>query len=171
MRSVVQGGGIAGVTAAYYLAKEGREVTVIERQPGVALETSFANAGLVAPGHSNAWASPRAPKILLKSLFVEGQALRRKLNAEPHMWAWCVQFLRNCTARSRQNTTRKVKLCRHAQRQLQQLSAAEHLQYDRISHGLLYLYRDGASLARGTQNMSILADNCCRSKRSMRRRW
>src|SRR6202795_2747767 len=160
MKSVVLGGGIAGVTAAYYLAKEGREVTVIDRQPGVALETSFANAGLVAPGHSYTWASPRAPKILLKSLFVEGQALRLKLNAEPRMWIWCLQFLRNCTAeRSRQNTTRKVKLCCYSQSQLQLLRAAEHLQYDRISRGLLYLYRDEASFARGTQNMSILADN------------
>jgi D-amino-acid dehydrogenase len=160
MKSVVLGGGIAGVTAAYYLAKEGREVTVIDRQPGVALETSFANAGLVAPGHSYTWASPRAPKILLKSLFVEGQALRLKLNADPRMWIWCLQFLRNCTAqRSRQNTTRKVKLCCYAQSQLQRLSAAEHLQYDGISRGLLYLYRDEASFARGTQNMSILADN------------
>jgi D-amino-acid dehydrogenase len=160
MKSVVLGGGIAGVTAAYYLAKEGRDVTVIDRQPGVALETSFANAGLVAPGHSYTWASPRAPKILLKSLFVEGQALRLKLNADPHMWMWCLQFLRNCTVeRSRQNTTRKVKLCCYAQSQLQQLTAAEHLQYDRISRGLLYLYRDEASFARGTQNMSILVDN------------
>lgn len=160
MKSVVLGGGIAGVTAAYYLAKAGREVTVLERQAGVALETSFANAGLVAPGHSYTWASPRAPKILLKSLFVEGQALRLKLNADPHMWAWCFQFLRNCTAeRSRQNTTRKVRLCRYAQSQLQELTAAEHLQYERMSGGLLYLYRDEPSFARGTQNMSILADN------------
>jgi len=160
MKSVVLGGGIAGVTAAWYLAKEGREVTVIDRRPGVALETSFANAGLVAPGHSYTWASPRAPKILLKSLFVEGQALRLKLNADPHMWLWCLQFLRNCTAqRSRQNTTRKVKLCAYAQSQLQQLTEAEHLEYDRISRGLLYLYRDEASFARGTQAMSILTDN------------
>src|SRR6202048_4188006 len=93
MKSVVLGGGIAGVTAAYYLAKEGREVTVIDRQPGVALETSFANAGLVAPGHSYTWASPRAPKILLKSLFVEGQALRLKLIADPRLWFSLIHFL------------------------------------------------------------------------------
>lgn len=160
MKSVILGGGIAGVTAAWYLAKEGREVTVIDRRPGVALETSFANAGLVAPGHSYTWASPRAPKIMLKSLFVDGQALRLKLNSDPHMWVWCLQFLRNCTAeRSRRNTTRKVALCRYAQMQLQQLTAAEHLQYDRLSRGLLYLYRDEASFERGTRNMSILKDN------------
>src|SRR5471032_2022055 len=76
------------------------------------------------------------------------------------MWIWCFKFLQNCTAaRSRRNTTRKVKLCRYAQSQLQLLTAAEGLQYDAISRGLLYLYRDEAAFARGTQNMSILADN------------
>jgi D-amino-acid dehydrogenase len=160
MKSIVLGAGIAGVTTAYYLAKDGRDVTVLDRQPGVALETSFANAGLVAPGHSYTWASPRAPKILLKSLFVEGQALRLRLRADPHMWAWCLRFLRNCTEeRSRENTARKVRLCRYAQEQLRQVTAAEQLQYDRISRGLLYLYRDAASFERGCSHMSILVDN------------
>jgi D-amino-acid dehydrogenase len=160
MKSIVLGAGIAGVTTAYYLALEGRAVTVLDRCPDVALETSFANAGLVAPGHSYTWASPRAPKILLKSLFVEGQALRLRLNADPHMWAWCALFLRNCTAaRSRENTARKVRLCRYAQEQLQQLTAKEQLQYDGIRRGLLYLYRDPASFERGRANMSILVDN------------
>ena len=78
MTTVILGGGIVGVTTAYYLAREGRDVVVIDRQGGVARETSFANAGLVAPGHAYTWASPKAPKILLKSLFMEGQALRLK---------------------------------------------------------------------------------------------
>src|SRR6202007_3114794 len=95
MKTIVLGAGIVGVTSAYFLAKAGDDVTVLDRRPGVALETSFANAGLVAPGHSYTWASPRAPKILLKSLFVEAQALRLKLNADPHMWIWCLHVLRN----------------------------------------------------------------------------
>jgi D-amino-acid dehydrogenase len=159
MKTIVLGGGIVGVTSAYYLAKAGDEVTVIDRQPGVALETSFANAGLVAPGHSYTWASPRAPKIMLKSLFSEGQALRLKLTADWRMWAWCWLFLQNCTAeRSRLNTSRKVRLCRYSQAKLQALTEAEQLAYDRISRGLLYVYRDVASFERGIANMSILAD-------------
>lgn len=160
MKTVVLGGGIVGVTTAYFLAKAGDQVVVIDRCDGVALETSFANAGLIAPGHSYTWASPRAPKILLKSLFKEGQALRLKLNPDWRMWAWCWSFLQNCTAeRSRQNTSRKVRLCRYSQQQLQQTTEAERLAYERISGGLLYLYRDPASFARGVSNMSILADN------------
>jgi len=67
-RTVIMGAGVIGVTNAYYLAKEGHQVTVIDRQPVAAAETSFANAGLVAPGHALTWASPRAPKILWRSL-------------------------------------------------------------------------------------------------------
>ncbi|MDE1181894.1 D-amino acid dehydrogenase [Paraburkholderia sp.] len=160
MKTIVLGGGIVGVTTAYFLAKAGEDVTVIDRQPGVALETSFANAGLVAPGHSYTWASPRAPKIMLRSLYTEGQALRLKLHPDWRMWAWCWQFLQNCTAeKSRLNTSRKVRLCRYAQAQLQAVTAAERLEYDRISKGLLYVYRDDASFERGVANMSILAEN------------
>lgn len=160
MTTVILGGGIVGVTTAYYLAREGRDVVVIDRQGGVARETSFANAGLVAPGHAYTWASPKAPKILLKSLFMEGQALRLKPRIDPRMWAWGLEFLRHCTAeRSRQNTTRKLHLCRYSQERLQALSADEGLQYDRVSGGLLYVYRDLPSFERGTAAMSILADN------------
>jgi D-amino-acid dehydrogenase len=160
MKTIVLGGGIVGVTTAYFLAKAGDEVTVVDRQPGVALETSFANAGLVAPGHSYTWASPRAPKIMLKSLYSEGQALRLKLNPDWRMWVWCWKFLQNCTAeKSRLNTSRKVRLCRYSQAQLQAVSVAEDLAYDRISRGLLYVYRDTAAFERGVANMSILAES------------
>ncbi|EDT43878.1 D-amino acid dehydrogenase [Burkholderia ambifaria] len=160
MRTVVLGGGIVGVTTAYFLAKAGDEVVVVDRRDGVALETSFANAGLIAPGHSYTWASPRAPKILLKSLFSDGQALRLKWSPDWRMWAWCRQFLQNCTAeRSRRNTSIKVRLCRYAQHQLQSATRDEGLAYDRISGGLLYLYRDSASFERGVANMRILSDN------------
>jgi D-amino-acid dehydrogenase len=160
MKTIVLGGGIVGVTTAYFLARAGDEVTVVDRQPGVALETSFANAGLVAPGHSYTWASPRAPKIMLKSLYSEGQALRLKLNPDWRMWVWCWKFLQNCTVeKSRLNTSRKVRLCRYSQAQLQAVSAAEDLAYDRISRGLLYVYRDVASFERGVANMSILSES------------
>ncbi len=159
MKTVVLGGGVIGVTTAYFLAKSGREVLLIDRRPSVALETSFANAGLVAPGHSYTWASPRAPKILWKSLFDDGQALVLRPRLDPRMWAWCLKFLKNCTAeKSRINTTRKLKLCQYSQSQLQQITAAEGLQYDAVSGGLLYLYRDEPSFKRGIGNMSILAD-------------
>jgi len=160
MRTIVLGAGVVGVTTAYYLAQSGREVTVVDRQGAVARETSYANAGLVAPGHAYTWASPKAPKILLKSLFQDGQALRLKLRADPRMWAWGLEFLRNCTAeRSRLNTSRKLRLCLYSQRLLQELTQHEGLAYDHAGGGLLYLYRDAAAFAKGQAAMTVLSDN------------
>jgi D-amino-acid dehydrogenase len=160
MTTVVLGAGVIGVTTAWALAKDGHKVIVIDRQKAPATETSFANAGLVAPGHALTWASPRAPKILLKSLFRDDQALRLKLNADPQMWRWCWKFLMNCTSeKSQRNTVRKLKLCVYSQQRLQALAAEADVEYDGVRKGLLYVYRDAASLERGRANMKILAEN------------
>ena len=76
MRVLIMGGGVVGVTTAYQLLRDGHEVVLLERQDAVARETSWGNAGMIAPGHSFVWSSPRAPWILLKSLFRKDQALR-----------------------------------------------------------------------------------------------
>src|SRR5258708_34488379 len=121
-RTVIMGAGVIGVTNAYYLAREGHQVTVIDRQPEAAAETSFANAGLVAPGHALTWASPRAPKILSPSLFRGDQALRLKLRADPRMWAWCLRFLAICTeTASRRNTRGRLGLCVYSAQALRRL--------------------------------------------------
>jgi len=157
MHTVILGAGLMGVTTAWELAKDGHQVTVIDRQPLPASETSFANAGLVAPGHALTWASPRAPKILLRSLFKKDQALQLKLRADPRMWSWCIRFLKNCTAdRARTNTLRKLKLCVYAQQEFQKLVAETGIEYDGVRKGLLYIYRDEQSLGRGLANMEIL---------------
>jgi D-amino-acid dehydrogenase len=160
MKILVLGGGIVGVTTAYYLAKAGEDVTVVDRQAGVGLETSFANAGLVSPGHSYTWAAPGAPAILLKSLVSEGQALRLRLNADWRMYAWGLRFLRNCTpARARHNTSIKVRFSRYSQEQLNLLTSEEGLRYEQTNRGLLYLYRDSESLERGIASSTILREN------------
>lgn len=159
--TLVLGAGVIGTTTAYFLASTGRKVNVVERLPAPAMETSFANAGEIAPGHAYTWASPRAPKILMKSLFQDGQALRLKLRAfgDPALWTWGMQFLANCTAeRSHLNTSRKLVLCRYSQQQLHEITHKEGLDYDLLSKGLMYLYRDVPSFDRGTANMKILAD-------------
>ena len=160
MKLIILGGGTIGVTTAWYLAKDGHQVVVVDRHAAAASETSFANAGLIAPGHALTWASPRAPKILLKSLFQGGQALRLKPSADPRMWIWCLKFLRNCNEeRAVVNTLRKLKLCVYSQRALRALVAETGIDYDGIRKGLLYVYRDAASLERGINNMKILRDH------------
>jgi D-amino-acid dehydrogenase len=156
----VLGGGVIGVTTAYELARDGHEVTVLDRQPQAANETSFANAGLVAPGHAYTWASPRAPKILLKSLFRDDQAFKLRLRAEPRMWAWLRLFLQQCTAeRARLNTIRKLRLCLYSQEVLHEVVSASGVAYDAQTGGLLYFYRSQEGFERGIANSVLLCEN------------
>jgi D-amino-acid dehydrogenase len=159
MKILVMGAGVIGVTTAYQLLKDGHEVAVVERLERAGEETSAGNAGLIAPGHSYAWASPAAPGILLKSLFREGQALRFRLRPDPRLWAWSLKFLRQCTAeRARINTLRKHALCRYSQDMLHQVVAETGVEYDGLDGGLLYLYRDPANFEQAAVKTRLLAE-------------
>src|ERR1051325_2688625 len=108
MRILIMGGGVVGVTTAYQLLQDGHEVVLLERQDVVAQETSWGNAGMIAPGHSFVWSSPRAPWILLRSLFQKNQALRFKFSTDPRLYTWSLKFLAECTERKAHvNTLRK----------------------------------------------------------------
>jgi D-amino-acid dehydrogenase len=160
MRVLVMGGGVVGVTTAYQLLQDGHEVVLAERREGAALETSWGNAGMIAPGHSFAWSSPQAPMILLKSLFAKDQALRFRPSADPRLWAWSFLFLRQCTEeRARINTLRKHRLCLYSQKVLHETITGEALQFDRISTGILYFHRTQEALDRAVKHMQILADD------------
>src|SRR5438270_11221634 len=116
MKILVLGGGVVGVTTAYFLAKAGHDVTILEEKDGLGLEASAGNAGIIAPGHSFAWASPRAPRMLLESLRGGETAIRLKLGSDPRLYAWGLRFLRECTpARARRNTLVKLRLCQYSQ--------------------------------------------------------
>src|SRR5215468_4894491 len=160
MRTLVLGGGIAGVTAAYFLAKDGHEVTLLEEQEGVGRDASAANAGIIAPGHSFAWASPRAPRMLLESLRGSETAIRLRLGTDPRLYAWGLRFLRECTtARSRRNTLVKLRLCQYSQMVMNELVRAEGIEYHAITKGALYLHRDHDELEAGIQKMALLAEH------------
>lgn len=160
MKVIVMGGGVVGVTTAYCLLKDGHEVTVVERHDGAADETSFANAGLVAPGHAYTWASPKAPGILLKSLWRNDQALRFRLRLDPALWSWSLKFLGNCRAeRVAVNTARKVRLSLYSQDVLHTVVEDTGVAFDSAKGGLLYLYRTPAAFDAGVAKMKILTDN------------
>src|SRR6266849_9434370 len=123
MRTLVLGGGVVGVTTAYYLAKGGHEVTVLEENDGVGLEASAGNAGIIAPGHSFAWASPRAPRMLWQSLRGAETAIRVRLAPDLRLYTWGLRFLRECTAeRARRNTRIKLRLCQYSQAVMNELA-------------------------------------------------
>ena len=159
MKILVMGAGVIGVTTAYQLLKDGHEVAVVEQREAAGEETSAGNAGLIAPGHAFAWASPAAPGILLRSLFQEGQSLRFRLRPDPRLWAWSLKFLGQCTAeRARVNTLRKHRLCVYSQDLLHQVVAETGVAYDGFDGGLLYLYRDPASFERAADKTRLLAE-------------
>src|ERR1700756_536953 len=99
MKVAVLGAGVIGVTTAYYLAKAGAEVTVIDRQNGAALETSFANAGEISPGYASPWAGPGVPLKAIKWMFMKHGPLVVQPTLDPSTWMWIARTLANCTAR------------------------------------------------------------------------
>ena len=113
MRIVVLGAGVIGVTTAYELARSGEhEITVVDSSPEVATEASAVNASMIAPGHAFAWASPKVPGILLKSLYRNDQAFRIRLRFDLQFWKWTVLFLKQCNdSDAHKNTVQKHTLC------------------------------------------------------------
>lgn len=155
MRTVVLGAGIAGVVAAYYLACDGDDVVLIDRGAAAASETSFANAGIVAPGHAHAWAGPEAPLTLLKSIWRAHPALRFRFHADPDFWRWSMTFLRNCTAAANaRNTARKLRLCLYSAGLLKELADELKIEFDERRQGALYLHRDHAEFERACEEVA-----------------
>ncbi len=157
MRIVVLGGGVVGVTTAYQLQKDGHEVVVIDRNSEVASETSWGNAGMIAPGHSFVWSSPKAPMTLLKSLFLKDQALRFKLSTDPQLYTWSLRFLLECTAaKAKRNTLLKHRLAAYSQAILREVVADEDINYDRNDRGIVYFHRSQQALDKGVEHMKLL---------------
>src|SRR3954470_1343813 len=111
MKIVVLGAGVIGVTSAWYLAQDGHDVTVLDRQPQAGLETSFANGGQISVSHAEPWANPGAPAKILKWLAKEDAPLLFRLKPSLRQWIWGLSFLRECTpGRTRRNIEQIVNL-------------------------------------------------------------
>jgi D-amino-acid dehydrogenase len=142
LKVLVLGGGVIGVTSAWYLAKAGHEVTLLDRQPGPALETSHANAGEISPGYSSPWAGPGVPLKAVKWLLMKHGPLALRLRLDPAMWSWLLKMLRNCTSeRYAVNKARMVPIAEYSRDCLRDLRAATGITYDERSQGTLQLFR------------------------------
>ncbi len=159
MRVTVLGAGVVGATTAYYLAKRGHEVTVIDRQPDVGLETSFANGGLVSPSMSEPWAAPGIPLKLLTSLGHDDAPFLLRLRALPGMAGWGLRFLRNCTAKRFERNARTLRrLANYSRDALDSLTAETDIEYDRSTLGILMVYPDAAAFADAQRHMRSLGE-------------
>ena len=142
MKVLVLGGGVIGVTSAYYLAKAGHEVELVDRQSGPALETSFANAGEVSPGYSAPWAGPGVPVKAIKWMLMHHSPLVIWPLLDPAMWRWGVMMLANCTAKAYAlNKSRMVPIAEYSRDCLQALRAETGITYDDRAQGTLQLFR------------------------------
>jgi D-amino-acid dehydrogenase len=143
MRALVLGAGVIGVSTAYFLAKSGHQVVVVDRQNGVGMETSFANGGQISASHADPWAGPGTPLKALKWLGRENAPLIVRARFDPALWSWLLRFLANCTsARARVNTERILRVAVYARDCLAQLRADTGLEYDQATHGILHVYSD-----------------------------
>lgn len=142
MRILVLGSGVVGVTSAYYLARKGHEVTVLDRQPAAGMETSFANAGQVSPGYSAPWAGPGIPLKAMKWLMMHHRPLVVWPSLDPKLYFWLAKMLANCTeAAYRRNKARMVRLAEFSRDALKELRAETGIAYDERARGTLQLFR------------------------------
>ncbi|WP_338828639.1 D-amino acid dehydrogenase [Bradyrhizobium sp. 27S5] len=157
MKVLVLGSGVIGVTSAYYLARAGHEVTVIDRQPKPALETSFANAGEVSPGYSSPWAGPGVPVKAVKWLLMKHGPLVIRPKLDPVMWLWLLKMLRNCTtSRYAVNKSRMIPIAEYSRDCLQALRNDIGIRYDERARGTLQLFREQAQLDHTGDDIAVL---------------
>jgi D-amino-acid dehydrogenase len=157
MKVLVLGSGVIGVTAAYQLAVDGHEVTVVDRQPAAALETSYGNAGEVSPGYSAPWAGPGVPIKAIKWLLMQHRPLVVRPHLDLGMVRWGLAMLRNCTAaRYELNKGRMVRLAEYSRDCLKELRAQTGIRYDQRMQGTLQLFRTPAQLDGTAADIAIL---------------
>ncbi|MBI5110158.1 MAG: D-amino acid dehydrogenase [Rhodocyclales bacterium] len=162
MRVIVLGAGVIGVTSAWYLAADGHQVVVVDRQAAPAQETSFANGGQISVSHAEPWANPAAPRRALKWLGREDAPLLWRLRADPAQWAWGLRFLRQCTAaRARANIRAIVGLGLASRSELQALRRSLALEYDHLERGILHFYTDPGEFEHALPQAALMCEYGC----------
>ena len=157
MKVIVLGAGVLGVTSAWYLAKAGHEVTVIDRQQGPALETSFANAGEISPGYSSPWAAPGIPLKALKWMFQRHAPLVIQPKLDWQRISWMARMLANCTSSAYAiNKSRMVRLAEYSRDCLGELRAETGIEYDQRMQGTLQVFRKPEQMDAAAKDIEVL---------------
>lgn len=162
MRALVLGAGLVGVASAWYLRQDGHEVTVVDRQSGPAMETSFANGGQISTSHAEPWANPAAPLKVLRWLGHEDSPLLWRLRADATQWAWGLRFLRECApGRTRENMVAILRLALYSRSLLKELRPALRLEYDQQKRGILHFYTDEAEFEHAIPQAELMRRYGC----------
>lgn len=159
MHVMVLGSGVIGITTAYFLAKQGVKVTVLDRQTGPAEETSFGNAGQISPGYSTPWAAPGIPFKAVKWMFQHHAPLA--INMDGSMWQlqWMAQMLKNCNPNSYAiNKERMTRVAEYSRDCLRQLRQDTGIQYEHRSKGTLQVFRNDAQIEAVQRDIAVLKE-------------
>jgi len=157
MNILILGSGVIGVTSAYYLAKQGHDVTVIDRQSSPAMETSRANAGQVSFGYSSPWAAPGVPFKAMKWLTQTHAPLKLSPKADTHQWAWMSQMLANCTeSRYAVNKARMVRVSEYSRVCIDALREETGIQYEDRQQGTLQMFRTQQQMDSVAKDIEVL---------------
>ncbi|GBR08785.1 MULTISPECIES: D-amino acid dehydrogenase [Gluconobacter] len=160
MKIIVMGAGVIGVTTAWYLAQEGHEVEVIDRQPGVGLETSFANAGQVSPGYSTPWAMPGLPFKVAKWMMSKHSPLIIRPRFDTAMFRFMGELLANCSEKAYDiNKSRMLRIAEYARDKIDALRDETGITYDGDQKGLIQLFRTDAQVEHAAEDMRLLAES------------
>jgi len=162
MRVIVLGAGVVGTASAWYLARAGHEVTVVERQGAAGLETSFANGGQISVSHAEPWANPDAPGKIWEWLGREDAPLLFRLRGDARQWAWGLRFLVECLPfRTRGNIRQILALALYSRAQLQLLRRDTGIQYDQLTRGILHFYTDEEEFERAVEQATLMRQYGC----------
>lgn len=157
MKILVLGGGVIGVTSAWYLADAGHEVTVVDREPEPGMETSYANGGQVSWSSATPWAAPGMPFTALKWLFKPHSPLVLRPRLDPAMWSWLFRMLANCTeSRFTRNRVAMLRLARYSHECLVELRGSTGIEYDQSTRGLLVLFRNERTMEESRADGELL---------------
>ncbi|MGE4061743.1 MAG: D-amino acid dehydrogenase [Rhodospirillaceae bacterium] len=159
MKVAVLGSGVVGTSTAYFLAEDGHDVVVLDRQKGSALETSFANGGQISACHAKPWAAPNIPlQAFLWTFQKDAPLLFRPWRWDPALWSWGLKFLANCTStRERINMDRTLRVALYSRKVLKALRQKTNIQYDQQLNGILHIYRTKPEFERGIRTGKQLA--------------
>jgi D-amino-acid dehydrogenase len=162
MHILVLGAGVVGTTTAWYLQKQGHQVTVVDRQNQAGLETSYANGGQISVSHAEPWANPSAPLKVMKWLFQPDAPLLFRPRLDPAQWRWALSFLGQCTsARAAHNIRQMVNLGTYSRSQLQALREEAGIEYNHLEKGILHFYTNPAEFDGAMEPTRIMQDLGC----------
>ena len=162
MKILILGAGVVGIGSAWYLARAGHEVTVVDRQPGPALETSYANGGQISVSHAEPWSNPHAPLRALSWMGQEDAPLLFRLRWDLALFDWSWRFLRECTPqRTRENIRDIVRLALYSRAKLKELREETGIDYEHLERGILHVYTDRKEFEASVEASKTLREFGC----------